>query len=410
METMQENLDTVHQKPEKEHREEQRVGAVREAARALSKLGASKGGKARAENLTPEARSEQARKAIAVRWGKTQRLNSIKGKAKTVSLASSLPVASYKGFLNIMDVELPCYVLDTGQRVIGRVATTEMLTGIKGGGGLEKYIGVSSLKPFINTDLVLERMVSFRLPEVEGLETNVKGLPADLLIEICRGFVSALEASRRPDPVNPQLAPRLTARQVEMAIKASMFLAACAKVGLDALIDEATGYQYKRDEDALQVKLRAYLEKEMRKWERTFPEELWFEFARLTNWHGSVTSRPKYWGQLVMRLVYEYLDEDVARWLKENAPTPQKGQNYHQWLTAQYGLKKLVEHIWMLVGIAKTCPDGGIDELKRKMRQMFGKGNIQFDLFLPTPQIPRQASLTPKQVEAEKLEMGTLLI
>jgi hypothetical protein len=44
-----------------------------------------------------------------------------------------------------------------------------------------------------------------------------------------------------------------------------------------------------------------------------------------------------------MELVYEYLDKDVAKWLKENAPEPRHGQNYHQWLSGQYGLKKLVE-------------------------------------------------------------------
>jgi hypothetical protein len=43
------------------------------------------------------------------------------------------------------------------------------LTGIKGGGALEKYIAGKALEPFINKDLVLERLVAFRLPEVEGL-------------------------------------------------------------------------------------------------------------------------------------------------------------------------------------------------------------------------------------------------
>ena len=43
------------------------------------------------------------------------------------------------------------------------------------------------------------------------------------------------------------------------------------------MIDEATGFQYKRAEDALQVKLRAYLEHEMRKWEKTFPDSLWLD-------------------------------------------------------------------------------------------------------------------------------------
>jgi hypothetical protein len=41
-----------------------------QAAVALSKLGASKGGKARAESLTPKQRSKIAKKAAKTRWGK----------------------------------------------------------------------------------------------------------------------------------------------------------------------------------------------------------------------------------------------------------------------------------------------------------------------------------------------------
>ena len=110
-----------------------------------------------------------------------------------------------------------------------------------------------------------------------------------------------------------------------IAIKAGMFLSACAKTGLIALIDEATGYQYERPEDALRLKFKMFLEDEMRKWEKTFPNELWEEFGRLTHWQGSINSRPKYWGKLVMELIYGYLDPDVAEWLKTNAPAPQKG-------------------------------------------------------------------------------------
>jgi hypothetical protein len=40
------------------------------AAVALGKLGGKKGGKARAEKLTPEQRSEIARKAARARWKK----------------------------------------------------------------------------------------------------------------------------------------------------------------------------------------------------------------------------------------------------------------------------------------------------------------------------------------------------
>ena len=332
---------------------------------------ASKRGKARAEALSPERRSEIARKAVQARWAKKA------GKGELVESKENLPVAKYRGYLPVMEMEIPCYVLSNGQRVIGRTSATEMLTGIKGGGDLEKYLSVSSLKPFINIDIVLERMVAFRLPEVEGLEKAVKGLPADLFIDICQGFVCALQSSNNPDSSGTTL----THRQTEMAIKAGMFVASVAKVGLVSLIDEVTGYQYDRAEDALQVKLRAYLDEEIRKWEKTFPDELWVEFGRLTGWKGSVTHRPKYWGKLVMELVYEYLDPDVARWLRENAPEPKHGQNYHQWLSGQFGLKKLVEHIWMLVGVAKTC--NNIAELKDRMAELNGKIPIQLRLYLP---------------------------
>ena len=48
------------------------------AAVALSKLGASKGGVARAKKLSPEMRSEIARKAVLARWEK-RKLNQTAG-------------------------------------------------------------------------------------------------------------------------------------------------------------------------------------------------------------------------------------------------------------------------------------------------------------------------------------------
>ncbi len=59
-------------------------------------------------------------------------------------------------------------------------------------------------------DLVLEKMVAFRLPEVEGLGRNVKGLPTDLMIEICQGMVAALDASMQKESTT-----KLTNRQLK---------------------------------------------------------------------------------------------------------------------------------------------------------------------------------------------------
>ena len=80
-------------------------------------------------------------------------------------------------------------------------------------------------------------------------------------------------------------------------------------------------------------------------------------------------------------LVYEYLDPDVAQWLKENVPAPRHKQNYHQWLSSQYGLKKLIEHIWMLIGMARACKT--MWELREKMAETYGRQMVNFTLAIP---------------------------
>lgn len=285
------------------------------------------------------------------------------------------PVAFWPGVLPIGDSGLPVYVLDDGRRVLSRTGATTSLTGTAGG-DLESYIRVAALRPYLPTDIE-DQMIEFVLEGVN--HKTVRGITAETFLEICRAYVTAAQDGALQ-----------TDRQRAIAAQAAMFLAAVAKVGLIALIDEATGYQYARAEDALQIKLRVFLEDEMRKWEKTFPDQLWSEFGRLTGWRGSVNQRPKYWGKLVMELVYDYLDKDVADWLRENAPAPRHGKNYHQWLSGQYGLKRLTEHLWMLVGMAAACQT--MPELKQKMAERFGRQQVQFTLFMTPPTRPREGS------------------
>jgi hypothetical protein len=282
-----------------------------------------------------------------------------------------LPNAKWMGALSVGEAEFPVYVLDDGRRVISRTGATGLLTKGKGGGNLESYLNVQALKDYRPE---MQAMIEFTIEGV--VNKTVLGFEAETFLEICRAYVSALAGGALK-----------TDTQREIAARCGMFLAACAKIGLIALIDEATGYQYDRAEDALQVKLRAYLEKEMRPWEKTFPDALWIEFARLTNWQGSVTQRPKYWGKLVMELVYQYLDEDVADWLKNNAPAPQGNLSYHRWLTSQYGLRKLVEHIWMLIGMARSCQT--MRELRDRMAMQFGREPFLLNLYLPAQPKPK---------------------
>lgn len=344
--------------------------------------GRQRSGRARMQKLSVEERKALARAAARQRWENARNagIQSAGGSQEyqPIKMESSdrkekpLPIARWPGVLTIGTTEIPCYVLDDGRRVITRTAATSVLTGGTGGGNLEQYLVVESLRGFVPPGFK-DQMVEFFIPGTSAPNTTTRGIPAETFIEICQAYVSAFESNALS-----------TDRQEEIAMKAAMFLAACAKVGFIAMIDEATGYQYERASDALQIKLKLYLAEEMRKWEKTFPDQLWEQFGRLTKWTGSIQSRPKYWGNLVMELIYEYLDADVAQWLRENAPKPMKGQNYHLWMTEQYGLKKLIEHIWKVIGIASTCED--MKELRRKMEELYGKKpGFQFSLKLTSP-------------------------
>lgn len=283
------------------------------------------------------------------------------------AMAPKKPEAKWPGVLDVAGVEIQCYVLDDARHVISRTGALHYLAGGKGGGNLESYLGVEALQPYLPKDLT-DHMVEFSIPQV--VNKDVKALTADGFIDICRAY------SRARD-----LGALKSETQVAIAVRASMALAAFAKTGIEAAIDEATGYQYERAEDALRVKLKLFLEDEMRPWEKTFPDELWVQFGRLTRWKGPIHQRPKYWGKLVNELIYSYLDADVYEWLKNHAPSPRHGQNYHQWLNGQYGLKKLVEHIWMVIGMATVCFD--MRELRVRMAEKFGRHGVQFTLFLP---------------------------
>jgi len=272
------------------------------------------------------------------------------------------PFAKWRGQIDLGGDVLDCYVLNTQQRVIHLRSAVKTIADAASG-DLAKFIGVSSLKPFINSDLILAELIEFSIP---GTQFSGRGMTTEHFELICRGYVQALYQS----------AP-LTDRQKEIAIKCAVITSGLTRTGLDALVDEATGYQYERAEDALQVKLRAFIAEELRAWEKTFPDELWEEFGRLTNWQGALNARPKYWGKLVIELIYDTLDPDVAKYLRENRPPP--NIRWHQNLTENLGVRQLVSRCYEIVGLAKSCRT--MSELRKKVSHHYGKQAMLFNVY-----------------------------
>jgi hypothetical protein len=285
--------------------------------------------------------------------------------AQTVVLGP--PLARWQGFLPIAGGGLPVYVLHDGRSVITQADARDFLTGERNGYKLESHLCALELQPFLPTE-VGDQFFDITIPEVEE---NVEAMPTSAFIDICSAFSRAGDAGA--------LASEL---QRKMAARASTVLAPFAKTGIEAATHEVSGYEFEWAPDALRAKLSLYDEEEMQRWEKMFPDELWAQFGRLTNCKGTISFRPKFWGKLVNELIYGYLDGDVMRWLKTNSPSPRHGQNYHEWISSQFGLKRLVEHVWMVIGLATACRD--MTELRERMAERFGRKRVQFTLYLPS--------------------------
>ena len=76
----------------------------------------------------------------------------------------------------------------------------------------------------------------------------------------------------------------LQPNQERFAVTADALLYALADVGITALVDEATGYQYTRERDELQKLLKAYVSEALLPWQKKFPDAFYQQLFRLHGW------------------------------------------------------------------------------------------------------------------------------
>jgi hypothetical protein len=153
----------------------------------------------------------------------------------------------------------------------------------------------------------------------------------------------------------------LKGKQILIAEKCESLIRGFAKVGIIALIDEATGYQAERDNDELQRFLSLYLSEERLKWARMFPNEYYKQLFRLRNWVYSPLSvkRPKLVGYLTNKLVYEKLPANVIEELRrlnpvKNKKTWRRESTFFQHLSADIGQPDLRNHLLQLIAVMRV--------------------------------------------------------
>lgn len=298
------------------------------------KTGRAKGGKAAAEKLTPEQRKQRAKNAVDAREAK-----------------KALPKATHGSAdhpLRIGDVEIPCYVLEDGTRVLSqRGLQSGIGMSLSGGSAGEQrvvtFIDSIEKKGIDINDLSarIRRPIEF-LPTKGGRPAY--GFEATILADIC----DAVLAARQEGALQPQ--------QAHIAEQCEILVRGFARVGIIALVDEATGYQKDRERDALAQILAKFVAKELQPYVKTFPPEYYEELFRLRGLKYPPENpkfRPQYFGLLTNDIVYGRLAPGLLDELKALSKKDDRKAHLHRRLTHDIGHPKLREHLASVVTIMK---------------------------------------------------------
>ena len=130
-----------------------------------------------------------------------------------------------------------------------------------------------------------------------------------------------------------------------------------ARVGIIALIDEATGYQYDRDRDRdrdeLQKILSLFIAEELMPWQKKFPDIYYEELCRLNGWPKEyILKRPSVVGTWTNKPIYEQLPPGILEYLKTHTPKTAKGNRKHRYsqlLTEDIGEPHLKSQLTQII-------------------------------------------------------------
>jgi hypothetical protein len=200
------------------------------------------------------------------------------------------------------------------------------------------------------------------------------GYEATALADLC----DAILAARKKKLLNPI--------QQRYADAAEILVRGFARVGIIALVDEATGFQEIRDRHALQQILDTYLRKEFAAWAKRFPDEFYQEIFRLRGWvwRGMRINRPQCVAAYTRDLVYKRLAPGILTELEQRNPVVQHGSRasrHHQWLTEDIGHPALAQHLHALIGLMRASDNWS--QMMKLVNRAFPKrgDSLQLDLF-----------------------------
>lgn len=273
------------------------------------------------------------------------------------------------GVLSLGGIDLDCYVLEDGRRVVSQRAIVRLLTsdkdgkGGRGSGGLGGYL--ERLPKEFNTLEAVTTLVRFDAPG-----GTVIGRDAQFVVDMCKAYKAALRAGA------------LHPMQAHIAAKADMIIDALAGVGIAALVDEATGYQQVRTSDGLRRLFDRLLVQEATTYARLVPESLIRSLCKTygLKWDRRRGFPPALCG--VMHEIYKLVlgDEMLSEVKERNGYGNDRIGKHHQFFaedcrrltTADLGAVEIISN-----------QSAGKDDFKARLKAHFRGDAYQLRLVMP---------------------------
>lgn len=147
----------------------------------------------------------------------------------------------------------------------------------------------------------------------------------------------------------------LTKHQHHIGERCADLAQALVGVGLVALIDEATGYQYAREPDALQDLITRLIREKAKDWELTFHPDYYASVCKMLGvpYGNKHKPLPPLVGKITRDWVYDVV---LPTEIMNEVKTRKKSEKLHQWLEVD-GLKLLKAQIREVATIARTSVD-----------------------------------------------------
>jgi hypothetical protein len=313
------------------------MDSKKKLSNAVTPVGRAKGGVARKQNMTAERLSEIGKLGAEMR---------------------RLPRATHGSVdtpLMIGNIEIVCYVLEDGRRVLAQRGLQSGIGMSEGGGkGARKIAALMARleKKGINVrDLVARANSPIRFIPPHG-GNPADGYEATILPDICDVLIAADRAGV------------LDVRLSHLAERAAILQHGFASLGIIALVDEATGYQEVRPQDALQAFLEKIISKELAAWVKKFPDEFYENIYKLKGWPWPGMSKNRYSvvGLYTRDLVFERIAPSLLPELEKRLPKNENGNRpakLHQHLTEDVGNPMLAQHLHSLVMLQRVALNSG---------------------------------------------------